>query len=361
MTLKYADRVLETTTTTGTGAINLDGPTPGAQSFVGGVGNAAKVAYTIEDGTDWESGIGTVTAGTPDTLSRDVVLESSNSDALVNWGSGTRNVFLGASSHMMLWRDENKNDVNGVGSSGGTGNAHTITLTPAPLAYSDKMIIRWRAPADNAGNVTANANDLGAKSYVNNDLTEFPAGLIKAGTIQEAVYNASENRFERTAQLVNPASFATSEQGGKADAALPASAYKVTKWEPWTPTITGFGTVANVGFRSRRVGENLEFEGKFTVGTLQAILATFSLGFDGVNGGLEVSADAISGYTIAGFAAISTVGGSPFFILKQPGASIVNFSYGSSAAAGLNPMNGSGSVVAGTIFSVKGSVPIQGW
>ena len=48
--------------------------------------------YAITDGTDWEIGIGTVTdAGT--ILSRDTILESSNSNALVNWGAGSKDVF----------------------------------------------------------------------------------------------------------------------------------------------------------------------------------------------------------------------------------------------------------------------------
>ena len=94
MTLTLADRVFETTTTQGTGTVNLGGAPTGFQSFVAGAGNGAEVPYLIDDGTDWECGVGTVTAGTPDTLSRDTVLSSSNADAAVDWGSGTRNVRL---------------------------------------------------------------------------------------------------------------------------------------------------------------------------------------------------------------------------------------------------------------------------
>jgi len=48
--------------------------------------------YAITDGTDWEVGIGSVSYdGT--TLSRDTILESSNSNAAVNWGAGAKNVF----------------------------------------------------------------------------------------------------------------------------------------------------------------------------------------------------------------------------------------------------------------------------
>ncbi len=89
---KIADRVFETTTTQGTGTINLAGAQTGFQSFVAGIGDGETCYYIIDDGENWEVGLGTVTSGSPDTLSRDTILESSNSDAAVNWGAGTRNV-----------------------------------------------------------------------------------------------------------------------------------------------------------------------------------------------------------------------------------------------------------------------------
>jgi hypothetical protein len=49
--------------------------------------------YCITNGTDWEVGVGTTPyPGT--TLIRSTVLESSNSNALVDWGAGTKTVFV---------------------------------------------------------------------------------------------------------------------------------------------------------------------------------------------------------------------------------------------------------------------------
>ena len=93
MALVYADRVKETTTTTGTGTINLAGAATGFQTFVAGIGNGNTVKYCITDGTDWEVGEGTVTDGTPDTLSRTTIHSSSNAGSAVNWGAGTKDVF----------------------------------------------------------------------------------------------------------------------------------------------------------------------------------------------------------------------------------------------------------------------------
>lgn len=94
MALVLKDRVKETTTTTGTGTITLAGASTGYQSF-SAVGNGNTTYYTIADqtGANWEVGIGTYTAsGT--TLSRDTVLSSSNGGALVNFGAGTKDVFV---------------------------------------------------------------------------------------------------------------------------------------------------------------------------------------------------------------------------------------------------------------------------
>lgn len=89
------DRVKETSTTTGTGTFSLAGAETGFESFVSGVGNSNKTYYAISlDGSsEWEVGIGTVTSGSPDTLSRDTIISSSNSDAAVNFSAGTKTVF----------------------------------------------------------------------------------------------------------------------------------------------------------------------------------------------------------------------------------------------------------------------------
>ena len=94
MPLVVRDRVKVTTATTGTGTLTLGSAQVGFQDF-SVIGNGNTTYYTITDaGTGaWEVGIGTYTAsGT--TLSRDVVLESSNSGNLVNFGAGDKDVFV---------------------------------------------------------------------------------------------------------------------------------------------------------------------------------------------------------------------------------------------------------------------------
>ena len=94
MPLVVADRVKESTTSTGTGTITLAGAATGYQSFAA-VGNGNQTYYTITDeaGGHWEVGVGTYTSsGT--TLSRDIVLSSSNSGSLVSFGAGVKDVFV---------------------------------------------------------------------------------------------------------------------------------------------------------------------------------------------------------------------------------------------------------------------------
>ena len=86
------NRAKMSTATTGTGTITLGSAETGYQSFAAaGVTDGDTIRYVIEDGTNWEIGNGTYTAGGT-TLSR-TVIESSNSDTAINL-SGNAVVFV---------------------------------------------------------------------------------------------------------------------------------------------------------------------------------------------------------------------------------------------------------------------------
>jgi len=107
VTIVLADRVMETTTTTGTGTVSLAGAKTGYRGFVAGAGASAVVYYTIAGQAgggaegEWEVGIGTVTDAAPDTLSRTTILSSSNAGAAVDFSAGTKDVFLTAPAASM--------------------------------------------------------------------------------------------------------------------------------------------------------------------------------------------------------------------------------------------------------------------
>jgi hypothetical protein len=94
MPLVIADRVRETTTTSGTGSITLAGPYLGFQAF-SVIGNGNTTYYVIIDAQNgaWEVGIGTYTSA-GNTLARTTVLVSSNAGSLVNFAVGTKDVIL---------------------------------------------------------------------------------------------------------------------------------------------------------------------------------------------------------------------------------------------------------------------------
>lgn len=94
MGLKFADRVRETTATTGTGALTLGGAKVGKRALSAAFadGDTGYFCCEVPDGADWEIFLGTYTAS-GNTLARTTVVKSSNADALVNFPAGTKEVY----------------------------------------------------------------------------------------------------------------------------------------------------------------------------------------------------------------------------------------------------------------------------
>ena len=89
------DRIWETSTTTGTGTVSLDGAQSGYKAF-SIIADGTTVPYVITNGSEFEVGEGVYSSST---LSRITVFSSSNSDALVNFSSGTKDVILAVSAN----------------------------------------------------------------------------------------------------------------------------------------------------------------------------------------------------------------------------------------------------------------------
>ena len=122
MALVLADRVKDTTTTTGTGSVTLSGSPPaGFQSFGAAIGNGNTTYYAISGGSQFEVGIGTYNSAGP-TLNRDTVLSSSNSGSLVNFSAGTKDVFVTYPAEKSVNEDATGNVNIDI-----TGNATTAT------------------------------------------------------------------------------------------------------------------------------------------------------------------------------------------------------------------------------------------
>jgi hypothetical protein len=169
MPLVLADRVRETTTTTGTGTISLAGPVSGFQGFSTAIGNANTTYYTIVDAATgaWEVGLGTYTAS-GSTLARTTVFSSSNSDALVPFGAGTKDVFVTQPAERAVY-------VLGAGA-GLAAGAAAFTANGVPYADSTSTLAT-------SSNLTFNGTTLTA-----NALTTTSTVTINGGTANGVAY-----------------------------------------------------------------------------------------------------------------------------------------------------------------------------
>lgn len=139
-----ADRVKETTTTTGTGTLTLLGAPTGYRTFSSAFGNSVSVYYVIQGGSEWEVGSGTTGAGT---LTRSTVYASSNSGALVNLSAGTKDVFCSyVASNAVTTSDAStltnktisgaNNTLSSIGNASLTNSAVTVNGTSISLGAS---------------------------------------------------------------------------------------------------------------------------------------------------------------------------------------------------------------------------------
>ena len=108
MALVINDRVKETTTTTGTGAVSLGGAVTGFETFAAGIGNSNTVYYCIahQDQAEFEVGLGTLDGDSSD-LARTTVISSSNSDSAVDFSAGTKDVFCTIPASKLIFEDAN--------------------------------------------------------------------------------------------------------------------------------------------------------------------------------------------------------------------------------------------------------------
>jgi hypothetical protein len=108
MAFIVADRVKETTNSTGTGTYALGGATAGFQAFSAVTSNTDTVYYAISDNINFEVGVGAY-ASSGNSISRTTILSSSNSGSAVNWGIGTKDIFLTYPAEKAVIEDASNN------------------------------------------------------------------------------------------------------------------------------------------------------------------------------------------------------------------------------------------------------------
>lgn len=181
MPLVIADRVRETSTTTGTGTLTLDGAVTGFRTFGSAIGSGNTCYYTITLGADWEVGLGTVGTGT---LARTTVLKSSNSNNAVNFGAGTKDVFVTYTAEKAVTTDGSETLTNktiAFGSNTLTDVASTNTsqtITAAKTFRASNAIRSEAASTQDAIVIAGRAG--GTSSYA---VTLTPATLSASRTV----------------------------------------------------------------------------------------------------------------------------------------------------------------------------------
>ncbi len=136
---------------------------------------------------------------------------------------------------------------------------------------------------------------------------------------------------------------------------------QITRWQEFTPTFTGMGTVTNIKAFWRRVGQNLEVYGRATAGTVAASGATIIFSALGVN--LDTSlivADTTKGQIFGEFGTENSRAAGYFIGARSDFTNYVYVGRQESLGA-LRDTNADNLMTSGEKFSFKFSVPIQGW
>ena len=174
MAFKLANRAYVLTATTGTGSITLGSAVAGYQTFsAAGITDGSTVRYTIEDGSNWEIGTGTI-SNSVGTMARSVT-ESSSGGSLLTL-SGSALVFLTSTSVDMQ---------TGVNITGGS-----ITGMSSPTANSDvttKSYVDSIAAAGIVYHTPVRLCTTGALSAAYNNGTSGVGATLTNNSTQEAL------------------------------------------------------------------------------------------------------------------------------------------------------------------------------
>jgi len=231
---KYADRVKETTSTTGTGDITLAGVASGYQSFNAGIGLATPAHTTdvcVVDGATgaWEIFVGTLTDAT--TIGRGALI-SSSTGSRVSFAAGTKDVFCTASASRI--------------GMGGASVTRCVRSANAVITNRTAVLITWDAEErddDGAHSTSSNTSRItvpAGKSYAR--LTSFLSFDNTTAMVVWVIKNGAGviTGGPCVAKLVNQ------QYSGHTGATLDTGIIAVTPgdhFEVWVNRVDGTGTL----------------------------------------------------------------------------------------------------------------------
>ena len=206
MALQVADRIQQTGTANTTVSFTLSATTVGYQAFSPAITTGNTTYYSANDGTNWEVGIGTLTNST--TLTRTVILSSSNSGSAVSTFGATVTIFCDYPAGKSVIQDANGNVSNNTffDAYSNTAAAGTTTTLTASSIYNYVV------------------TGSGGQTFKLPDATTLPSG---------AIYTFNNNQSSGTIVVQNNSSttVVTIQSGGFVELTLLSNAIAAGSWD----------------------------------------------------------------------------------------------------------------------------------
>lgn len=235
-----ADRVSQTTTTTGTGTYDLiDPPTGQYLSAVASVGTGGRLTYLVQMDGVWEHCWGVVTAGSPATLTRNLIRSSTGS--LINWASGTKSISSCDQADLARFGARGN-----IPTSAGTANAQTVTHVTPMRFRTTGMQVAFRPGNANTGAATLNVDSTGAAAVVRPDGSACVGGELRANYQAEVNWDGTSWRLVALPAAPLPVGSAGAGIGLVTNIVSPSAGAAVTAPSPgtWLCTVYGFNSPA---------------------------------------------------------------------------------------------------------------------
>ena len=233
----------------------------------------------------------------------------------------------------------------------------TAPATTATVSTSEDVVLATTASAWSLTLYACNSGNNGKRLYIKKTSSDVNALTID-GNASETIEGTTTYALYTLGESLTILCDGTNTKWHILDHTIPS------EWVAYTPTITSFGTVSGVEFESRRVGDSLEIQGRFTTGTPTAVESRITLGFNGTNANVtSASTTKIPSLKISGEASNGEVSANLFTLvtLMEPSVGYITMGFqGPSNSTGAKAL-GNAFVSASKPIYIRATVPITGW
>lgn len=112
----------------------------------------------------------------------------------------TTSMFFDANSDIETMK-QSMNQIYGASTTG--NDTYVVTLVPAPAAYTNGMVVNFKADTANTGEATLNVNGLGAKTIKKNFDQTLADNDIKINQVVTVIYESVTDTFQMVSQVGN--------------------------------------------------------------------------------------------------------------------------------------------------------------